>query len=79
MIALIVIAASITCYVGLARIPQPHQLPSAVVGSRLSMKSQHVLGDSVTVHLEAFPRRMDRATVTGSWGVNSLCQRSRSI
>ncbi|KUN81099.1 hypothetical protein AQJ66_24320 [Streptomyces bungoensis] len=61
MIALTDVAAFITCYVGLARIPQPHQLPSAVVGSRLSMKTQHVLGDSVAVHLEPTISSADRA------------------
>ncbi|MFD7436449.1 hypothetical protein [Streptomyces sp. NPDC059861] len=50
LIALVVVSAFISCYVGLARAPQPHRLPVAVVGSHLSAQIQQALGDSIDVH-----------------------------
>ncbi|MFF8402762.1 hypothetical protein ACF06P_14125 [Streptomyces sp. NPDC015684] len=50
VIALVVVAAFIGCYVGLQRNPQPHRVPVAVVGQELSGEVSQVLGDSVDVH-----------------------------
>ncbi|WP_433346264.1 hypothetical protein ACQP25_26620 [Microtetraspora malaysiensis] len=61
LVALILVAAFITCYVGLARAAKPHQLPIAVVGEQLSTQIQHALGDSVAVHLEPSFGAADRA------------------
>ncbi|PKW09153.1 hypothetical protein SAMN05428944_3693 [Streptomyces sp. 1222.5] len=50
VIALVVVAAFIGCYVGLQRNPQPHRVPVAVAGQELSGEVSQVLGDSVDVH-----------------------------
>ncbi|PWI12978.1 hypothetical protein DI272_01625 [Streptomyces sp. Act143] len=50
LISLIVVAAFITCYVGLQRDPQPHQVPIAVTGPSLPGEIQRALGDAVEVH-----------------------------
>ncbi|MFD4721381.1 hypothetical protein ACFWOY_26135 [Streptomyces sp. NPDC058423] len=50
VIALVVVAAFIGCYVGLQRDPRPHQVPIAVSGQALSVEVGHALGDSVEVH-----------------------------
>ncbi|WP_327685656.1 hypothetical protein [Streptomyces sp. NBC_00467] len=50
VIALIVVAAFIACYVGLQRDPQPHQVPIAVTGSDLPGEIRQALGDAVEVH-----------------------------
>ncbi|MEU9318297.1 hypothetical protein [Streptomyces sp. NPDC048295] len=52
LIALVVVAAFISCYVGLARAAKPHQLPVAVVGSQLSAQIQSALGDTIAVYPE---------------------------
>ncbi|MET7549091.1 MULTISPECIES: hypothetical protein [unclassified Streptomyces] len=49
VIALVLVSAFISCYVGLQRDPKPHQLPVAVVGSALAHKMELSLGDSVDV------------------------------
>jgi hypothetical protein len=49
VIALIVVAAFIGCYVGLQRDPQPHEIPIAVTGSNLPGQIRHALGDTVDV------------------------------
>ncbi|SEN77751.1 hypothetical protein SAMN05216267_10108 [Actinacidiphila rubida] len=61
LIALIVVAAFISCYVGLARSPKPHQLPVAVVGGQLSTQVQQALGASVDVHPEPSGAAADQA------------------
>ncbi|WP_369251814.1 hypothetical protein [Streptomyces sp. R41] len=53
VIALIVAAAFIGCYVGLQRDPQPHQIPIAVTAPDLSGRIGQALGDSVDVHRAA--------------------------
>jgi hypothetical protein len=50
LIALIVVAAFIGCYVGLQRDPQPHQVPIAVTAPDLPGQIRQALGDSVEVH-----------------------------
>ncbi|MFJ8029710.1 hypothetical protein [Streptomyces sp. NPDC096032] len=50
VIALVVVAAFIGCYVGLQRNPQPHRVPVAVAGQELVGDMGQVLGDSVDVH-----------------------------
>jgi hypothetical protein len=50
VIALIVVAAFVTCYVGLQRNPQPHRIPIAVTGSALPGEIGQALGDTVEVH-----------------------------
>ncbi|WP_333775868.1 hypothetical protein [Streptomyces sp. IBSBF 3136] len=50
VIALVVVAAFIGCYVGLQRNPQPHRVPVAVAGQELSGEVSQALGDSVDVH-----------------------------
>jgi hypothetical protein len=50
LIALIVAAAFIGCYVGLQRDPQPHQIPIAVTAPDLADQLRQALGDSVEVH-----------------------------
>jgi len=50
LIALIVVAAFIGCYVGLQRDPQPHQVPIAVTAPNLPGQIRQALGDSVEVH-----------------------------
>ncbi|MEU9163469.1 hypothetical protein AB0D29_24765 [Streptomyces sp. NPDC048424] len=49
LIALIVVAAFTTCYIGLQRDPQPHQIPIAVTGSDLPVRIHQALGDAVEV------------------------------
>ncbi|WP_327365482.1 hypothetical protein [Streptomyces sp. NBC_01217] len=49
VIALVLAAAFIGCYVGLQRDPQPHGLPIAVAGHSLAGEIEHALGDSVSV------------------------------
>ncbi|MFD7441704.1 hypothetical protein [Streptomyces sp. NPDC059909] len=49
LIALIVVAAFIGCYVGLQRDPQPHQVPIAVTGPDLPGEIHQALGDAVEV------------------------------
>ncbi|MCF3131003.1 hypothetical protein [Streptomyces olivochromogenes] len=50
VIALVVVAAFVGCYVGLQRNPQPHRVPVAVAGQKLSGEIRQVLGDTVDVH-----------------------------
>ncbi|MFI1364472.1 hypothetical protein [Streptomyces griseochromogenes] len=50
VIALVVVAAFVGCYVGLQRNPQPHRVPVAVTGHKLSGEIRQALGDSVDVH-----------------------------
>ncbi|MGY4965873.1 hypothetical protein [Streptomyces sp. 900105245] len=50
VIALVVVAAFIGCYVGLQRNPQPHRVPVAVAGQELAGEISQVLGDSADVH-----------------------------
>ncbi|MBL1085657.1 hypothetical protein JK359_27445 [Streptomyces actinomycinicus] len=49
VIALVVVAAFIGCYVGLQRNPQPHRVPVAVAGQELGGEISQVLGESVDV------------------------------
>ncbi|MET8767212.1 hypothetical protein [Streptomyces sp. NPDC004658] len=49
LIALIVVAAFVSCYVGLQRDPQPHHVPLAVAGTDLAGGIHRALGDSVGV------------------------------
>ncbi|MEV7811291.1 hypothetical protein AB0P05_11195 [Streptomyces flaveolus] len=49
LIALIVVAAFVSCYVGLQRDPQPHHVPLAVAGTDLPGEIHRALGDSVEV------------------------------
>ncbi|MGW1724263.1 hypothetical protein ACWCQK_15170 [Streptomyces sp. NPDC002306] len=49
VIALVVATAFISCYVGLQRNPQPHQIPLAVAGPGLPEAIHQALGDSVEV------------------------------
>lgn len=50
LIALVVVAAFIGCYVGLQRDPQPHQVPIAVTTPDLPGEIHQALGDSVDIH-----------------------------
>ncbi len=50
LIALVVVVAFISCYIGLQRDPQPHQLPIAVTGPDLPGEIHQALGDNVEVH-----------------------------
>ncbi|MFC9910873.1 hypothetical protein [Streptomyces sp. NPDC127197] len=50
LIALVVVAAFIGCYVGLQRDPQPHQVPIAVTAPDLPGEIHQALGDSVDIH-----------------------------
>ncbi|MFJ6946444.1 hypothetical protein ACISU4_17635 [Streptomyces wuyuanensis] len=50
VIALVVVAAFIGCYVGLQRDPQPHQVPIAVSGQALASEVGRAMGDSIEVH-----------------------------
>lgn len=50
LIALIVVAAFISCYIGLQRNPQPHHIPIAVTAPGLRAQIHQALGDSVEVH-----------------------------
>lgn len=50
LIALIVVAAFIGCYVGLQRNPQPHQVPISVTAPDLPGQIRQALGNSVEVH-----------------------------
>ncbi|MFD9127022.1 hypothetical protein [Kitasatospora sp. NPDC059571] len=61
LIALVVVAAFISCYVGFARAAKPHQLPVAVVGGQLSTQIQQALGDGIAVHPEPNAAAADRA------------------
>jgi len=61
LIALVIVAAFISCYVGLARAAKPHQLPVAVVGNQLSSQVQVALGDSIAVHPETDIAAADHA------------------
>ena len=61
LVALILVAAFISCYVGLARAAKPHQLPIAVVGDQLSTQIQQALGDSIAVHPEPSAAAADHA------------------
>ena len=44
------VAAFVSCYVGLQRDPQPHRVPLAVAGPGLSHEIRQALGDTVDVH-----------------------------
>ncbi|GAA1908478.1 hypothetical protein [Streptantibioticus ferralitis] len=61
VIALVVVAAFISCYVGLARAAKPHQIPVGVVGSELSTQIQQALGDSIDVRSEPGGTAADQA------------------
>lgn len=50
LIALIIVSAFISCYVGLQRSPQPHRLPIAVSSRNLPAQIGQALGDAVEVH-----------------------------
>ncbi|WP_351231598.1 hypothetical protein [Streptomyces sp. NPDC002133] len=50
VIALVVVAAFIACYVGLQRDPRPHQVPIAVTGPELPGEIRQALGEAVEVH-----------------------------
>ncbi|MFF4689881.1 hypothetical protein [Streptomyces sp. NPDC001307] len=50
LIALIVVAAFISCYIGLQRNPQPHHIPIAVTAPGLPDRIHQALGTSVEVH-----------------------------
>ncbi|WP_266707448.1 hypothetical protein [Streptomyces sp. NBC_01571] len=50
VISLIVAAAFISCYVGLQRDPQPHQVPIAVAAPLVPGAIHEALGDTVEVH-----------------------------
>ncbi|MEU1199216.1 hypothetical protein ABZ446_23740 [Streptomyces sp. NPDC005813] len=50
LIALVVVAAFVSCYVGLQRDPQPHRVPLAVSGPGLSHEIRQALGATVDVH-----------------------------
>ncbi|GIG00066.1 hypothetical protein [Catellatospora citrea] len=50
IIGLALVAAFITCYIGLQRNPQPHRIPIAVVGNRLAADIDSALGQSADVH-----------------------------
>ncbi|GHJ43608.1 hypothetical protein Cs7R123_09500 [Catellatospora sp. TT07R-123] len=50
VIGLVLVAAFITCYVGLQRDPRPHRVPIAVVGDSLAADLRTALGDSAEVH-----------------------------
>ncbi|WP_254550740.1 hypothetical protein [Catellatospora tritici] len=50
LIGLVLVAAFITCYVGIQRNPQPHRIPVAVVGAGLALDVDAALGESVEVH-----------------------------
>ncbi|MFD8192529.1 hypothetical protein [Streptomyces wuyuanensis] len=49
LIALVVVAAFIGCYVGLQRDPHPHRVPIAVSGQALASDVGQAMGDSVEV------------------------------
>ncbi|MET7311400.1 hypothetical protein ACWD7C_24825 [Streptomyces sp. NPDC005134] len=53
LIALIVVAAFIGCYIGLQRDPQPRQVPIAVTGPDLAGEIRQALGNTVEVHVAA--------------------------
>lgn len=61
LIALVVVSAFISCYVGLSRAPQPHGIPVAVVGDRLATQIQEALGDSIDVRTAPSVAAADRA------------------
>ncbi|WP_405827732.1 hypothetical protein [Streptomyces sp. NBC_01176] len=50
VISLVVAAAFISCYVGLQRDPQPHQVPIAVAAPLMPGAVHEALGDTVEVH-----------------------------
>ncbi|WP_159045893.1 hypothetical protein [Streptomyces sp. WM6372] len=50
VIALVLTAAFIGCYIGLQRDPQPHHVTIAVTGQELADRVSGALGDSVDVH-----------------------------
>ncbi|MEW2514644.1 hypothetical protein [Streptomyces sp. NPDC046870] len=53
LVALVVVAAFVSCYVGLQRDPQPHHVPLAVSGTDLPGEIHRALGDSVEVRRAA--------------------------
>ncbi|POX44150.1 hypothetical protein [Streptomyces sp. Ru72] len=61
VIALIVVAAFVTCYIGLQRDPQPHHVPIAVTAPHLPGEIHQALGDSVDVHPAADAAAAHRA------------------
>ncbi|WP_392675554.1 hypothetical protein [Streptomyces sp. LN785] len=75
LIALVVVAAFISCYVGLQRDPQPHQLAIAVTGPDLQGEIQQALGDAVEVHpavdAEAAHRALERHDVAAALSTDS--------
>ncbi|MFD0598304.1 hypothetical protein ACFQZ4_43505 [Catellatospora coxensis] len=70
LIGLTLVAAFITCYVGLARDPQPHRIPVAVVGG-LAAEVETALGESIEVHRVA-DTGAARAALTGNDVVATL-------
>lgn len=50
LIALVVVAAFVGCYIGLQRDPQPHQVPLAVTGPDLQGRIGEALGERIEVH-----------------------------
>jgi hypothetical protein len=69
---LIVVAAFITCYVGLQRDPQPHHVPIAVTGPDLPGEIRQALGSTVDVHpvanSETARRALERHDVVAALG-----------
>ncbi len=53
VIALIVVAAFLSCYLGLQRDPRPHAIPVAVAGTELPGQISQALGDQVEVQAVA--------------------------
>jgi hypothetical protein len=75
LIALIVVAAFIACYVGLQRDPQPHQVPIAVTGPDLPGEIHQALGNAVEVHpaadAEAARHALERHDVVAALSTDS--------
>ncbi|MFE0509093.1 hypothetical protein [Streptomyces sp. NPDC058964] len=61
LIALIVVAAFVTCYIGLQRDPQPHHVPVAVTAPDLPGEMREALGDAVDVRPAADAEAAHRA------------------
>ncbi|MFJ3912892.1 hypothetical protein [Streptomyces vinaceus] len=72
VIALVLAAAFIGCYIGLQRDPQPHHVPIAVTGRELADRMRGALGDSVEVHpaadAAAARRALERHEVSAALG-----------
>ncbi|MFK4148452.1 hypothetical protein [Streptomyces sp. NPDC004065] len=64
VIALVVVAAFITCYIGLQRDPRPHHLPVAVTATALPDDMREALGGSVDVRPVADAAAAHRAVTS---------------